>query len=76
MFECAVCDKNFPHQDALDEHLSIHTRERPTCTVCQKTFSKRESLDQHFLTHTGEESLEREVCGKQVEADRRWSDSS
>ncbi|WAR18111.1 ZNF91-like protein, partial [Mya arenaria] len=46
---CPYCSKAFPSKWKLDQHVIIHTGERPfKCSYCEKSFQRKESLKYHI----------------------------
>ncbi|ODM92597.1 putative zinc finger protein [Orchesella cincta] len=58
---CIMCDKGFPTNGALNDHMLVHTRERPFwCELCPSTFWNKSKLEKHFR----ESKLHNEGGGK------------
>ncbi|XP_046729442.1 histone-lysine N-methyltransferase PRDM9-like isoform X1 [Silurus meridionalis] len=63
--QCSHCGKIFKQPWHLQEHLHIHTGERPhLCTQCGKSFYTKPLLLQHIRIHTGEKPHLCTQCGK------------
>lgn len=63
-FQCHVCSAQLSTKQYLQEHLRIHTDERPeVCSYCGKTFQMAGNLRQHMKTHM-EKTQICYVCGK------------
>lgn len=50
-FHCCDCDRDFVHQQALDQHLQFkdhsYIEKRHECNECQREFFNRAALDKH-----------------------------
>ncbi|CAG9332852.1 unnamed protein product [Blepharisma stoltei] len=52
-FKCNYCHKFFSSKQNLDEHIFIHTGERPfTCEICQISFRQISQLSLHKRNHS------------------------
>ncbi|GBN26791.1 Zinc finger protein 26 [Araneus ventricosus] len=62
-FKCTVCEKKFPEEKFLNEHiLAFHDFFKAfQCTVCKRRFKSSYHLKRHMLVHTG---LKRFKCFK------------
>lgn len=64
-FDCHVCGKQIPCQSNLQNHMRVHTGERPyNCHICGKSFKLKGHMTEHLRTHTGERPFKCHVCGK------------
>uniref|UniRef100_A0A3Q3B4E9 Zinc finger protein 335 n=1 Tax=Kryptolebias marmoratus TaxID=37003 RepID=A0A3Q3B4E9_KRYMA len=65
-FPCPVCDKVYPMQKRLTQHMKTHSSEKPhMCDKCGKSFKKRYTFKMHLLTHIqslGENKFKCEFC--------------
>lgn len=51
-FECSFCRKKFLYFSLLQQHLRVHTKEKPfVCTLCNKAFTRQSSLKKHSVIH-------------------------
>ncbi|XP_053102250.1 zinc finger protein 335 isoform X2 [Hemicordylus capensis] len=51
-FPCPVCDRVYPMQKRLTQHMKTHSMEKPhMCDKCGKSFKKRYTFKMHLLTH-------------------------
>ncbi|XP_063003575.1 zinc finger protein 335 isoform X3 [Elgaria multicarinata webbii] len=51
-FPCPVCDRVYPMQKRLTQHMKTHSTEKPhMCDKCGKSFKKRYTFKMHLLTH-------------------------
>ncbi|XP_077438367.1 zinc finger protein 335-like isoform X2 [Vanacampus margaritifer] len=65
-FPCPVCQKVYPMQKRLTQHLKTHSAEKPhMCDKCGKSFKKRYTFKMHLLTHlqsVGDSTFKCEFC--------------
>ena len=51
---CPICNKGFTNKYARDDHINIHTGERPhKCKYCPATFASHGTLGTHQRAHLG-----------------------
>nr|XP_033819339.1 zinc finger protein 335 isoform X1 [Geotrypetes seraphini]XP_033819340.1 zinc finger protein 335 isoform X1 [Geotrypetes seraphini]XP_033819342.1 zinc finger protein 335 isoform X1 [Geotrypetes seraphini] len=51
-FPCPVCNRVYPMQKRLTQHMKTHSSEKPhMCDKCGKSFKKRYTFKMHLLTH-------------------------
>lgn len=64
-YVCDLCCKVFKKKDSLQNHINIHTGEKPfECDICHDKFRQKHHLQRHMLKHNGEKKITCEVCGK------------
>lgn len=53
-YRCEYCDKKFMFKSKYNEHLPVHTNERPfQCHLCSRTYKYKYDLQVHLRTHMG-----------------------
>jgi hypothetical protein len=54
IYGCTHCSKKYRHKHHLEQHLIVHTTERPyECTLCSCRFKQQRNLQRHHnMTHT------------------------
>lgn len=64
--KCQYCEKQFPTQPRLKEHIArYHTGERAfACDLCEMTFIDGQSLRRHLVTHDDSKKLACSFCDK------------
>uniref|UniRef100_A0A3P8RCL5 C2H2-type domain-containing protein n=1 Tax=Astatotilapia calliptera TaxID=8154 RepID=A0A3P8RCL5_ASTCA len=64
-FDCHICGKHIPCQSNLQNHMRVHTGERPySCHYCGKCFKLKGHMTEHIRTHTGEKPFSCHICDK------------
>ncbi|XP_047204313.1 zinc finger protein 880-like [Girardinichthys multiradiatus] len=64
-FNCHICGKHIPCQSNLQNHMRVHTGERPySCHYCGKGFKLKGHMTEHLRTHTGEKPFSCHICDK------------
>lgn len=54
---CAICNKGFKLKRSFENHMNLHTGNRPhSCKSCQKNFQTRSQLQHHTRTNCPERS--------------------
>lgn len=52
MTDCTICSQQFSSVSELQDHMNIHTGQRPyKCGMCYKSFSVASNLNEHFKVH-------------------------
>jgi KRAB domain-containing zinc finger protein len=65
LFPCHICRKIFSTKHYRDEHIRIHTGERPyVCKICGKAFTHGTSLVQHTALHSDVRPYPCKLCEK------------
>lgn len=60
-----MCERAFSRSDRFQEHLRIHSGEKPyTCEYCSKGFIRLDNYQIHLRTHTGEKPYVCQTCGR------------
>lgn len=69
IYKCNICDKQFSKNIYLEQHLSVHTIEKPyTCQICAKSFKWSGNLKVHMRIHNGEKPFHCDMCSKRFTA--------
>ncbi|MFH4974979.1 hypothetical protein AB6A40_001688 [Gnathostoma spinigerum] len=65
LHECQQCGKRFKARGGLQQHMRIHSNERPYhCHFCPKRFTQKSHVDQHERIHTGAKPFSCQFCGR------------
>lgn len=65
-FECDLCERTFSEKWALNNHMKLHTGDKPfKCgwPSCHYSFLTLSAMKDHHRTHTGEKSFLCDLCG-------------
>ncbi|XP_030745087.1 zinc finger protein 606-like [Sitophilus oryzae] len=64
-FECSYCSKSFKIKQRLDNHIRVHTNERPyKCDYCSKAFKTWIHRKTHLAVHLGIKNYQCRFCSK------------
>ncbi|XP_064598323.1 uncharacterized protein LOC135464734 [Liolophura sinensis] len=62
---CNFCGKSFKTVNSLNQHVRVHTNERPfECKECGKAFRRTSTLFEHMRIHGGEKRFLCSICGR------------
>lgn len=63
LFNCPYCGKHFLNNSYMQQHIRIHTGERPfQCNICHATFTQKGNLKVHIRVHTGDKPFKCSLC--------------
>uniref|UniRef100_A0AAZ3Q9C0 C2H2-type domain-containing protein n=1 Tax=Oncorhynchus tshawytscha TaxID=74940 RepID=A0AAZ3Q9C0_ONCTS len=63
--ECKDCEKIFPDEYSLGQHMIVHTEEREyKCDQCPKAFNWKSNLIRHQMSHDSGKQFECQNCDK------------
>jgi KRAB domain-containing zinc finger protein len=63
--QCAICGIAVTSRKALDDHLRVHTKEKPfECEICNKRFGQKDLVTMHIKSHLQIRPNKCSTCGK------------
>lgn len=63
--QCSFCGKLYHYHRQLQEHINVHTGNRPyECHICNKSFFTQSTLHSHGAVHKDVKPYKCDVCGK------------
>ncbi|KAM6977956.1 histone-lysine N-methyltransferase PRDM16 [Aplochiton taeniatus] len=77
VYECKDCEKIFPNEYSLGQHMIVHTEEREyKCDQCPKAFNWKSNLIRHQMSHDSGKRFECENCDKVQHTHHVFTDPS
>ncbi|KAJ8019848.1 hypothetical protein HOLleu_41613 [Holothuria leucospilota] len=65
LFKCSICHKTFRQKSNLQDHVRLHSGDRPFgCSYCDRKFAQISNCRKHELTHTGKRPFSCDQCHK------------
>lgn len=63
--QCSFCGKLYHYHRQLQEHINVHTGNRPyECNICNKRFFTQSTLHSHGAVHKDVKPYKCDICGK------------
>jgi len=65
-FSCSLCRKSFGYKSVLNEHMRVHSGEKPfQCRICDQRFTQRSNMNKHIkLNHLEAKDFSCDICDK------------
>nr|XP_039262530.1 zinc finger protein 883-like [Styela clava] len=77
VYACKTCDRKFFSKEIVEEHIRIHTGEKPfPCYICGHRLRLKSTWSQHIRLHTVGKPYNCDECGKRFSSKTLLTDHS